>query len=215
MVFWSLIVNISACICIRLSLSRHSHFVFLQKLRMKFHMYINFRTHQTVARSWRELKMFVFWEHWFGIASIMAWRLVRVLKVFKGNHRKFSVIGSQDKWIKMRFVFVLSRSPFNKECPVVASIHECKIGLSITILVSRVWYFAEEQKNLSIPFYYSKLWPGKKTWCEGSKWTLTFYLKRKLHWLLDWPRFLICSLKMLCHKGKALLQLKSPQKFSF
>ena len=144
--FWSLIVNISACICIRLSLSRHSHFVFLQKLRMKFHMYINFRTHQTVARSWRELKMFVFWEHWFGIASIMAWRLVRVLKVFKGNHRKFSVIGSQDKWIKMRFVFVLSHSPFNKECPVVASIHKCKIGLSITTLASRVWYFAAEQK---------------------------------------------------------------------
>ena len=78
-------------------ISGHSHFVFLQKLRMKFRMYINFRTLQTVARSWRELKMFVFWEHWFGIASIMAWRLVRVLQVFKGNHRKFSVIGSQDK----------------------------------------------------------------------------------------------------------------------
>ena len=120
MVFWSLIVNISACICIRLSLSRHSHFVFLQKLRMKFHMYINFRTHQTVARSWRELKMFVFWEHWFGIASIMAWRLIRVLKVFKGNHRKFSVIGSQDKWIKMRFVFVCNPMDCN---PIGSSVH--------------------------------------------------------------------------------------------
>lgn len=32
-------------------ISGHSHFVFLQKLRMKFHMYINFRTLQTVARS--------------------------------------------------------------------------------------------------------------------------------------------------------------------
>lgn len=68
----------------------------------------------------------------------MAWRLVRVLQVFKGNHRKFSVIGSQDKSDKMRFVFVLSLSPFNKECPVVASIHQCKIGLSITTLASRV-----------------------------------------------------------------------------
>lgn len=50
----------------------------------------------------------------------------------------FQLLAAKIKVIKMRFVFVLSLSPFNKECPVVASIHQCRIGLSITTLASRV-----------------------------------------------------------------------------
>lgn len=184
------------------------------------YMYINFQKKHSGQLQDHGEKCFVSWEHWSGIMiSVVAGEELEFFKSAKEITERFQLLAAKVKITKDEVLFLLCSSPLDKECPVVASMHQCKMECWLPTFASRVWYFAKQEKKKKRPkhFHRRELWPGKKTWCEGSVWTLTSHHK---HWSqhcvtdLDLPQFSKCSLKMFCHKGQAFPQLKNLQKLS-